>query len=312
MSEKSTEQQLEALKEQVKVLREELESIRESPYVQSSIKNITYEVLLDRHEIVEHELGQRINEKHGTMYEIKSQAKRLAHFLGLDADMIRLMVTEALQNILEHGSGRYATVRLEIKNDGVNPYMLASFKHEMPAGSTYTMSDVNRNALKGDVTSEHFDFESARGRGEYIMKQVTDERRVINGTEINQDGVKVNYFKRMLINYKNPGGVRERVNFEQLKGEIDRLDYEDVVCCFHVDHIADRPDRVTIATHKSQATTVANLMSEHHFRLDEQESYYRTLFATYVPTRPVDREELLSLFSRVRQVVNEERDVGAS
>jgi len=218
-------------------------------------------VVLDRDEIISNEIGMGINEKHGTMYEVKTQAKRFAQFLGLDADMVRLMVTEAMQNILEHGFGKYVTIRLEIKNDSVNPYIISSFKHEMPIGHKYTMSDINANALKGDVTSEHFDFESARGRGEFIMKQLTNERRIINGIEINRDGRKVHYFKRILINYKNPGGPRERITYEEIKNEIDRLDYEDVVCCFHVDHSADRPDTVTIATQKSHAERVAQIMS---------------------------------------------------
>ncbi len=308
MGPEEMEKQIERLNQELRSVREEMEIIKDSPYVQASIKNLAYEVLLDREEILRQELGQHINEKHGTMYEIKTQAKRLAQFLGLDADMIRLMVTEALQNILEHGAGKYAVVRLEINNDSVNPHLVASFKHEMAPGTTYTLGDINQNALKGDVTSEQFDFESSRGRGEYIMKQLTDERRIINGTEINRDGQKVHYFKRLLINYKHPGGARERINFEQIKREIDRLDYEDVVCCFHVDHVADRPDRVTIATHKSQGARVADLMSKHHFRLVEEEPYYRTLFATYVPTRPVEKEELLGVFAKVRQVVYEETD----
>ena len=308
MTPEEMEKQIDKLSKELRAVREDMEVIKDSPYVQSSIKNLSYEVLLDRDEIVAHELGKKINEKHGTMYEIKTQAKRLAQFLGLDADMVRLMVTEALQNILEHGAGRYASIRLEINNDSVNPHLIATFKHEMPVGRTYTLGDVNQNALKGDVTSEQFDFESSRGRGEYIMKQLTDERRIINGSEINRDGQKVHYFKRILVNYKHPGGARERINFEQIKHEIDRLDYEDVVCCFHVDHVADRPDRVTIATHKSQGARVADLMSKHHFRLEEQEPYYRTLFATYVPSRPVDQQELLGLFSKVRQVVYEESD----
>ena len=97
---------LEELEEQNKRLQDELNYVKESPFLQSSIKRLVYEALIDREEVLTRELGKRINERHGTMYEIKTQAKRLSELLGLDADAIRIMVTEAVQNILEHGSGR--------------------------------------------------------------------------------------------------------------------------------------------------------------------------------------------------------------
>jgi len=300
------EEQIHRLQFEIKELKDEMEAIRESPFLQSSIKNLKYEVVLDRKEVISNEIGHRINEKHGTMYEIKQQAKRFAHLLGLDADMIRILVTEALQNILEHGTGRFATVHLEIRNDAMNPCMMSTFKHEIEPGMKYTLSDINENALKGDITSAKFDFESSRGRGEFIMKQLTDERRILNGIEVNRDGKKVHYFKRILINYKNPSGPRERVSFREIKEEIDRLDYEDVVCCFHVDHTADRPDSVTIATTKAHVERVAGVMSGQGFRLVEQEPYYRTVFATYVPTRAMDRDYLLNTFSQVKAIVYQE------
>ena len=68
---------------------------------------------------------------------------------------------------------------------------------------------------------------------------------------------------------------------------------------------ADRPDSVTIATQKSQTQRVAEMMAEHHFKLVEQEPYYRTVFATYVPTRNMDQEELLTLFAKVKTIVYE-------
>jgi anti-sigma regulatory factor (Ser/Thr protein kinase) len=220
--------------------------------------------------------------------------------------MIRIMVTEAVQNILEHGAGKHVEVRFHINNDTVNPYMISSFKHEVPPGTKYTLSDINQNALRGDITSEYFDFESSRGRGEFIMKNLTDERRIINGIEVNREGQKVNYFRRILINYKNPQGARERVSFGEIKNEIDRLDYEDVVCCFHVQHHFDRPDSVTIATTKAHAPNVAQIMASQGFQLTEQEAYYRTIFATYSPPGATNKEQLLSLFSKVKQIVYQE------
>ena len=161
MSEPTQEElqrQVQQLRQQVQDLRDEVDFIRESPYVQSSIKNLSYEVVLDRNEIVHKELGQKINEKQGTMYEVKTQAKRFADFLGLDSDMVRLMVTEALQNILEHGSGDYAVIRLEVKNDSINPFMISSFKHEMAPGEKYTLDEINEKRPEGRHHVREFRF----------------------------------------------------------------------------------------------------------------------------------------------------------
>lgn len=306
MAAEISQETIDRLEAEIRNLKAELNFVSESPFLQSSFKNLSYEVVLDREEVLRAEFGKKINEKHGTMYEIKTMAKRFATLLSLDSDMIRIMVTEAVQNILEHGKGKHVEIRFHINNDTVNPYMISSFKHEVPAGTKYTLSDINQNALRGDITSEYFDFESSRGRGEFIMKNLTDERRIINGIEVNREGQKVNYFRRILINYKNPQGARERVSFGEIKNEIDRLDYEDVVCCFHVQHHFDRPDAVTIATTKAHAPNVAQIMASQGFQLVEQEAYYRTIFATYSPPGETNKEQLLGLFAKVKQIVYQE------
>lgn len=307
--ETTQEETLEGLKKRILELEEELDYVRDS-FIKSSFRKIVYEAKLNREEIISHEFGKNINEKHGTMYEIKSQARRFAQMIGLDSDLVRMMVTEAIQNVIEHGYGQYVDIHFELDNDPVNPSMISTFKNIMPPGKTYTLSDINKNALKGDMTSGFFDFENPRGRGEYIMKQLTDERRIINGIEINEDGNKVNYFKRILINYKNPQGSRTRISFHELKIEIDRLDYEDVVCLFHVQHNYDRPIAVTVATTKSYTPKVIEIMTSAGFTLRDKEEYYRTVFVTFDPEGPaeVDKENLLSLFKRVRQVVYREID----
>jgi anti-sigma regulatory factor (Ser/Thr protein kinase) len=299
---------IENLKKEIQTLKEELGYIENSPYIQKSLFSVVYEVTLDREEVMQNEFGKGINEKLGTMFEIKNQAKRLAGLIGLDGDMVRVMINEALQNLLEHGYGRFVEIRFEIVNDQLNPHFIASFKQEMQPGSRYTLTEINKNAMRGDITSEYFDFESSRGRGEFIMKQLTDERRIINGIEVGPDGNKRNYFKRVLVNYKNPTGQKQKINYQDLKLEIDRLDYEDVVCCFHVIHRDHKTYALTVASMKSAFDGVVGLMKEHGFTPEQTETYYRTIFATFFPDHEVNPEELLSLFTKVRQIVYAEQE----
>ncbi|EMO30242.1 hypothetical protein LEP1GSC170_1304 [Leptospira interrogans serovar Bataviae str. HAI135] len=41
---------------------------------------------------------------------------------GLDPDTIRIIATEAIQNIVEHGYGKYAEIELELHNEVINPF----------------------------------------------------------------------------------------------------------------------------------------------------------------------------------------------
>lgn len=299
---------LEKLEKEYKYIKEELDYIKESPYLQKSISQLEYKAIVNREEVIKNEFSKKINEKHGTMYEIKNQAYRMAHLLGIDPVSVRLMVTEAIQNAIEHGYGKYVIATIEIYNNVVNPYILCSFKHELPPGKLYTLKEIEENALKGDATSEYFDFENSRGRGEFLMKELTDERRIINGIELNPDGKKIRYFNRILIKYKNPNGPKEKVTFLELKKEIDKLDIDDVVCYFHVHHLESQPVAVTIATLRSSAEKVAKIMESHGFKLTEEEPYYRTIFTTYSSSKKIDKDELLSLFTKVRQIVQQEFD----
>jgi TPR repeat protein len=71
----------------------------------------------------------------------------------LDPDSIRIIVTEAIQNIIEHGHGNYAEIELEINNACLNPYFKTSFKHGMPEGKKYTLTQIEENA-KNDESAQ--------------------------------------------------------------------------------------------------------------------------------------------------------------
>ncbi|MBE7413499.1 MAG: ATP-binding protein [Leptospiraceae bacterium] len=292
-----------------KNLKDELNAVAKSPYLPNTIADLYFKIILRREEILKHEIGAGINEKEGSLYDIKNQIKKYAPIIGLDPDSVRIAVTEAIQNIVEHGYGTFAEIELEINNKIHNPYLKMTFKHEMELGAKYTLSQIDENAKKGDITSEHFDFESSRGRGEFLMRELADERRVVNGVEIAPDGRKIHYFKRVLINYKDPKGTRAETSFDEIRTEIDRLDYEDVVCYFHIDHKQNKLNTITIVTHKNKEEKVRQIMEEAGFALSHKDTYYRTLFSSFVPTRDQTDKELEDLFAKVKRSVSAEYDV---
>ncbi|EMO30248.1 hypothetical protein LEP1GSC170_1305 [Leptospira interrogans serovar Bataviae str. HAI135] len=135
----------------------------------------------------------------------------------------------------------------------------------MQPGMKYTLSQINENVKKGDVSSEHFDIENSRGRGEFLMKELADERRILNGVEITPEGNKMHYFKRVLINYKDPKGPRDVTSFDEIKEEIDRLDPEEALCYFHIDHRKSKLSSVTVVVVSSRETKLRTMMETSGF-----------------------------------------------
>lgn len=287
-------------------LKDEIYAVQNSLYLQHTIAKLNYQVKLRRDEIKLKELTSGINEKQGSLFEIKNQIRKYAPILGLDPDSIRIIVTEAIQNIIEHGYGPYAEVSLEINNLVDNPYFKISFKHEMETGKKYTLAQIEQNAKKGDITSESFDWNDPRGRGEYMMKELSDERQIINGVELNEEGKKVYYFKRILINYKNPKGNRVETSFDEIREEIDRLDNDEVVCYFHIDHQKNEIDSVTVISKIENDNTIKKIMSEASFTLTHKDVLSKTSFCTFKTEKKATEIEINELFSKVRKIISSE------
>jgi anti-sigma regulatory factor (Ser/Thr protein kinase) len=287
-------------------LRDEVQAVEKSPFLPQTVAKLVYRVVLRREDIVKNELKSNVNEKQGSLFEIKNQIRKYAPILGLDPDSIRIIVTEAIQNIIEHGHGNYAEIELEINNACLNPYFKTSFKHGMPEGKKYTLTQIEENAKKGDITSEAFDFENPRGRGEFLMKELSDERQIINGVDIDENGNKIHYFKRILINYKDSNGARVETSFDEIRDELDRLDGDEVVCYFHIDHKMSKLSSITVITNKSKEVSVRALMEEAGFTLSHKDTYSRTVFSSFTPTRSMTEEEINKLFVAVKKVVNAE------
>ncbi|WCL47718.1 ATP-binding protein [Leptospira sp. GIMC2001] len=302
------QKKISALEEENRKLKERINSVVDSPYLRHSLDKLVLKISLRREEIVKLEFGKSIQEFQGSLFEIKELIRRYAPVVGVDPDSARISATEALQNIIEHGDGPFAEFMLEINNSFSNPYLKMSFKHEVAPGKKYTLTDMNKNALKGDITSETFDFESARGRGEFIMKELSDERRILNGVEVLPDGRKIHYFQRILINYKHSDGARAETSFDEIREEIGRLDNEDVVCYFHLDHKKSKLRNLTVAIPKTREEIVKKILTDAGFELVHKDTYYRCLFLSFVPENDKNIENLDKLFQKIRKKVETEAE----
>jgi anti-sigma regulatory factor (Ser/Thr protein kinase) len=294
------------LENENKDLNDEVQAVQKSPFLPQTLAKLSFRVVLRREDIVKNELHSRVNEKEGSLFEIKNQIRKYAPIIGLDPDAIRIIVTEAIQNIIEHGHGKYAEIELEIDNTIQNPYFKTSFKHEMIAGSRYTLSQIEENAKKGDFSSDSFDFEDSRGRGEFLMKEIADERQIMNGVDIDENGEKVHYFKRILINYKDPNGPRIETSFDEIREELDRLDGDEVVCYFHLDHKMNKLNLITVVTNKSKEVAAKQKMEEAGFTLTHKDSYSKTIFLSFKPIKEFSESEIKKLFGEVKKVVSAE------
>lgn len=309
--ESQLEKKIQDLEREIEDLKQRYQNGITSPYIKKSLEAIHLKITFKREEIVEQEFGRRIPENLGSLYEIKEMIRRFAPIVGVDPDSARITATEALQNIIEHGDGPYAEFLLEINNNCDNPYLKMSFKHEILPSKKYTLSDINQNVMKGDITSESFDFESSRGRGEFIMKELSDERRILNGVELLPDGRKIHYFQRILINYKNPQGIRAETSFDEIREEIGKLDNEDVVCYFHLDHKRSELKTLTTVTAKTREEIVKKILIDKGFELVHKDTYYRCLFMTFSPPEDVSSIQLDHLFQKIRKKVESEQETVA-
>lgn len=306
MSTEELKKYIKKLEHENSLLRDEVNAVQKSVFLPQTLAKLQYKAVLRREDIVKKELQSRINEKEGSLFEIKNQIRKYAPILGLDPDAIRIIVTEALQNIIEHGYGNYAEVELEINNTVANPYFKTTFKHQMPEGQKYTLAQIEQNAEKGDITSPFFDFENPRGRGEFLMKQLSDERQIINGVDTDEEGNKIHYFKRVLINYKDPHGPRVETSFDEIREELDRLDGEEVVCYFHIDHKMNKLNSITVITNKNREMSVRHLMESSGFTLSHKDTYSRTIFLSFTPNKEFSELEINEIFSQVRKIVSAE------
>ncbi|MCX7997317.1 MAG: ATP-binding protein, partial [Leptospiraceae bacterium] len=92
-------------------------------------------------------------------------------------------------------------------------------------------------------------------------------------------------------------------SFDEIREELDRLDGEEVVCYFHLDHKMNKLKTITIITNKNREHGVRNLMEDKGFSLSHKDTYSRTSFLSFTPNRAFSEEEINEIFTQVKKIV---------
>jgi len=254
------------------------ESYKDSPYLKNSAQEISCFARIDRNFIVENEFGKRIEEMHGTMFYFKERTKEFAHIAGLDADEMRMAYGEGIQNILEHGKGKYVEVEVSVHNiNSENVYLQMSFKHYMPSMEFYSILEANKNADEGILN-----FESSRGRGEYLMREIMDERKFINGIQKRPGGEKEYFFQRIMRKYRNPH-PKAHVGYmtDEFKNYIDSLQDYHSALFVRMDYFSKKKELV-ISEDTGNIDKVKELMKKYNYSLIGSDNYRNINFSFWV------------------------------
>lgn len=89
------------------------------------------------------------------------------------------------------------------------------------------------------------------------------------------------------------------MSFDEIKEEIDRLDPEEALCYFHIDHRKSKLSSVTIVVDSSRETKLRTMMETSGFYLVHKDKYYRAVFCSF---------ELENLFEKIRKQVEIEKE----
>lgn len=251
------------------------EAYKESPYIQKSSNSISIRAKLDRDYIAKNEFGKKIDETHGTMFYFKERTKEFAHIASLDTDDMRMAFGEGMQNILEHGQGQYVEIELSINNiNSDDVYLEMTFKHNMSSKQFYSIQNANKSADEGILN-----FECSRGRGEFLMRELMDERKFINGYQKDESGKKQYFFQRIMRKYKTHKQKLSQVKLtKEFKSYIDSLEDYHSALFVRMDYFTNRKELV-ISEETGNLTTIKNLMEKNGYTLTSHDTYRNTTFS---------------------------------
>ncbi len=251
------------------------EIYRQSPHLREAVQELRFRSVINRDYIINNELGKRIEETTGTMFYFKEKTREFAYLAGLDPDEMRMAFTEGIQNILEHG--RSSSVEVELIASRINTedtYLEMSFKHRMETRDFYSLHEADDSADRGIL-----DFENPRGRGEFLMREIMDERKFINGMEKDPEGKGAFFFKRVMRKYKNP---RPKPEVNQLSREfksyIDSLqDYKSALF-LRMDYFSRKVELV-FSEERGSSDEIQEILQRYGYRFKGVDSYRNIAFS---------------------------------
>jgi anti-sigma regulatory factor (Ser/Thr protein kinase) len=250
------------------------ESHKKSPFLKGSVNSIEYRSQINRKAVIENEFGKKIDETLGTMYYFKEKTRELAHIAALDPDEMRMAFTEGIQNVLEHGHGDDVEIVISVNNINTdNVYLQMSFKHFLDSKDFYSLKDANKNANEGIM-----DFENSRGRGEYMMREIMDERKFINGFEKNDDGTSYYFFKRIMRKYKIPKKHESSSRLsDEFKNYIDSLQDYNSAMFVRMDYYTNKKE-IILSENKGRINDINKIMDRHGYVQKGSDRYRNTNF----------------------------------
>lgn len=248
---------------------------KESPFLNKSTCKLELNGIIDRDFVMKNEINQRIEEIYGTMFYFKERTKEFAEIAGLDSDSMRMAFGEGLQNILEHGKSNSVEINIIINNLNSNDtYMEMSFKHYMPEKDFYSLKEADINADTGISN-----FESSRGRGEFLMREIMDERKFINGVQKIPEGKTLYFFKRIMRKYLNPK-PRTFTNHltDDFKNYIDSLQNYKSALFVRMDYFSNKKE-IVISEAAASNNNVISIMENHNYKHKGFDSYRNIKFS---------------------------------
>ncbi len=278
--------------------QKDINAIKDSPYLPDSIESLSFTGKVNREKVIENEYQKRIDEKHGTAHIFKETASDLAQIIHLDPDTIRLAATEALQNLFEHGSGRVAEIELKIDNiNKENAYMEMSFKHHIPHNKFYSLKEANE---KADAALLNFD--NDRGRGEFMMRELMDERRFINGSEVNEKNQRTYYFKRILRKFTN---IENKPKSEKILPEfrnfVDQLENYQVTVFLRIDYTTGKKSFV-ISSNEKDFDKISRLMEEKEYPFIRKSNYKSYIFSFWTVPEEISQKSMNDIIKEIESI----------
>lgn len=294
----SLQKENDKLKKENEGMLKRLSVIKDSPYLPRSIKSLTFTSRVSRLTVYNNEYGKKIDETHATAHIFKERAREFAQIVGVDADSVRIALTEAIHNLFEYGYGDFAEINIHAEQPGNEQgYLQMSFKHQIEKEKFYSLKDADRNAETGIA-----DLENDRGRGEFLMRELMDERKFINSREIDENGNTLYFFKRILRKYRNAQNLTVETGLPpEFTQYVDKLrNYQ--ICLFLKLNYSRHERQLVVASDKDDFTAIRKIMNTMQYPFVEEKKYKDYIFSSWKIPPEIEQSSLDSLIGSIENV----------